>query len=568
MRKLKKQAAFVLSAVLLLSAVLAGCSGNKNSDGGTNGSPSPSGSSPAPESSAAGAEASPSPAGWVFGSEPLEFSAYAHYGWLDFPADMTTVPFWKYLKENKQVNIKAIQAKGNHAQLMTTMMSSGDLPDLVYGPRYEPTFDRLYEAGQLVAFDDYMDKYPNLKNYFDKKYLDILRAPDGKLYKFPNWYTDHATSTAGYVVNKKIYEELGSPSLVTTDDLYNYLVQVKAKYGNEIIPFEPGRAQDAQGIGLLYAGFKEGALYMSLGAALLSAVDGDKLTSIFTDPTFRESQKFVSKLYREKLISQDMFTQDNGKIQEKVLAGRVAVYAGSGVTTYGMQGHNELTKSDPNAGYFMIWPVAKPGLDPKKVYAGGYDSLGWNVSVITKSAKDPEKIFAFLDWITGPEGMTVQFFGPEGGNWQGLDENQYPNFTDNYNAAEVADFQTKNDPVMIAGNSSYIDKAKAKYENTQPPEKQNWAARWQREITWPSSNDITEFANNLEPPADGELGDIRQNSLDLFLQILSETATAKSDADVDKILDAAEAKAQKLGYQKLLDWRTERWQENRKILGK
>ncbi|MFC4600715.1 extracellular solute-binding protein [Cohnella hongkongensis] len=565
MRKLTKPALWLLSSVLLLSVIAAGCSKNESAGGG---SPSPSGSAVAsPDASPSASASEEAPPGWVFGSEPLSFTAYAHYGWLDFPADITSVPFWKYLKENKQVDITAIQAKGNHAQLMTTMMASGELPNLIYGDRYHPDFDRLYEAGQLVPFDDYMDKYPNLKNYFDKKYLDILRAPDGKLYKFPNWYTDHPTSTAGYVVNKKIYEELGSPPLVTTDDLYNYLVQVKQRYGEEIVPFEPDRTQDAQGIGVLYTAFKEGALYQSLSASLLAVPEGERLTSIFTDPAFRESQKFVSKLYREKLISQDMFTQDRGKVQEKILTGRVAVYAGSGVTTWGMQGDIELKKSDPNAGYFMIWPVAKPGLDPKKVYAGGYDALGWNVSVITKSAKDPEKIFAFLDWITGPEGMTIQFFGPEGGNWEGFDDEGYPNFTANYNAAEVADLQAKNDPVMIAGNSSYIDKAKAKYEDTQPPEQQNWAARWQREVTWPSSNDITEFRNNLEPPADGELGDIRQSSVDLFLQVLSETATAKSDADVDRILDAAEEKAQKFGYQKLLDWRTERWLENKRILG-
>ncbi|OXS60524.1 ABC transporter substrate-binding protein [Cohnella sp. CIP 111063] len=566
MKKLKKPALLILSSVLLLSVILAGCSKKENSNSGASSSPSSSASTPAESSPSASEEA---PAGWVFGSEPLAFSAYAHYGWLDFPADMEQVHFWKYLKEHKQTNITAIQAKGNHAQLMTTMMASGDLPDLIYTDRYHPDLNRLYEAGQLVAFDDYLDKYPNLKKYFDKKYLDILRAPDGKLYKFPNWYTDHPTSTAGYVVNKKIYEELGSPPLVTMDDLYNYLVAVKAKYGEDIIPFEPDRTQDAQGIGLIYAGFKEGGLYQSLGASLLAVPEGDKLTSIFTDPAFRESQKFVSKLYREKLISQDMFTQDRGKVQEKILTGRVAIYAGSGVTTWGMQGDMELKKKDPNAGYFMVWPLAKAGLDPKKIYAGGYDALGWNVSVITKSAKDPEKIFAFLDWITGPEGMSVQFFGAPGpdGNWDGLDENGYPNFTANYDPVEVADIQAKNDPVMIAGNSSYIDKAKAKYEDTQPLENQNWAARWQRDITWPSSNDITGFRNNLEPPADGELGDIRQNTLDLFLQILSETATAKSDADVDRILDAAEEKAQKLNYQKLLDWRTERWLENKKILG-
>jgi ABC-type sugar transport system, periplasmic component len=560
----RKSQWLALTAVLLGATALAGCSGNNE---GQSASESPSAS---PSASPSG-EASPSAsaeadAAWVYGSEPLEFSAYAHYGWLDFPSDMTSVPFWKFLKENKQTNIKAIQAKGNHAQLMTTMFASGDLPDLIYTDRNHPDINRLYEAGKLVALDPYLEKYPNLTKYFDKKYLDILRSPDGKLYQIPNWYTNKPTSTSGYVVNKKIYEELGSPKLETMDDLYAYLVSVKGKYGDEVVPFEPDRTQDAQGIGVLYTGFKEGNLYKSLSASLMAAVDGDKLVSIFKDPSFHESQKFVSKLYREKLISQDMFTQDRGQVLEKLLTGRVAVYAGSGPTTYASQGHYELQKTDPNNGYFMIWPLAKAGLDPKKIHAGGYDALGWNVSVITTAAEDPEKIFAFLDYITGPEGMTVQFYGPEGKNWKGFDENGYPIFTDTYDALEVADIQAKNDPVMISGNSTYIDAAKMRYENAQPPEKQNWSARWQNEITWPSSNDITEFSNRLEPTADSELGDIRQGVLDIFLQVLADSATAKSDEEVDKILDKADADAKKLGYDKLLEWRTERWLENRKLL--
>ncbi|WP_256760541.1 ABC transporter substrate-binding protein [Cohnella sp. WQ 127256] len=570
MKNFKKPLLLAVSVVLILATVLAGCSnGGKNDSSASPSSnaASTAESSPSASSPSASSE-TPAPQGWVFGSEPLEFSAFTNYDWQDFPAKMEDNPFWKYLKENKKVKITPILGKGNAAQLMTTMMASGDLPDLIYGNRFSPDVSRLYEAGKLVALDDYLDKYPNLKKFLDNKFIDMLRMPDGKLYQFPNWYTDHSTNTAGYVVNKKIYEELGSPKLETMDDLYAYLVQVKEKYGKEVIPFEPDRTVDAQGIGLLYTGFKEGALYQSLGSQIMGTVTGDKLTSIFADPAFHESQKFVSKLYREKLISQDMFTQDRGKVLEKLIAGRVAVYAGSGVTTYASQGHYELIKSDPNAGYFMIKPLVKAGLDSSKVFTGGYDALGWNVTVITTSAEDPEKIFAFLDYNTSPEGMAIQFFGPEGGNWNGFDENGYPNFTDTYNVKEVADIQTKNDFVNIAGNSIYIDPAKNKLEDSKPADQQNWQARWQKEITWPSGNDITEFRTNLNPPADGALGDTLQSVSDLLEQILSESATAKSDEEVDKILNNADTAAMKLGYQALLDWRTEKWQENRKILGK
>jgi ABC-type glycerol-3-phosphate transport system substrate-binding protein len=560
MKKMKKPLLLAVSMVLLLATVLAGCSNSGGND--------PKPASTADTNTEKGSEATEASADqpWVFGSSPLEFSAYTHYGWQDFPETMDAVPFWKYLKENKQVNIKSIQAKGNQAQVMTTMMASGDLPDLIYGDRYNADIERLIEGGKLVALDPYLDKYPNLKKWLDPKLMDLLRSKDGKLYKFPNWYTEKPTNTAGYVVNKKIYAELGSPTLETIDDLYGYLVKVKEKYGDKVVPFEPDRAQDAQGVGLLYTAFGEGNNYKAFSSDLQGVVNGDKITSIFTDPSFRESQKFVSKLYREKLISQDMFTQVRDAVLEKLMTGRVAVYAGSSVTTFASQADKALKEKDPTDGYFMIWPIHKAGLDKNKIHPGGWDRLGWNITTITTSAKEPEKIFAFLDWMTGPEGMTIQFFGPEGGNWKGFDENEQPIFTDTYNAAEVVDIQGKNDPVQIVGNTSYIDPAKMKYENSKPLEEQNWQARFQRDITWPSSNDITAL-NNMPLEPDSPLGDTKQQITDLFLQVLADSSTAKSDADVDKILDKAEADAKSFGYEDILKWRTEKWLANKAILG-
>ncbi|QNK56008.1 extracellular solute-binding protein [Paenibacillus sp. PAMC21692] len=563
MKKLKKPKVWILATVVALTAALAGCSGNSNGEGGS-AKPSPTNTAKAGEKDNAG-ESEDAP--WVFGSEPLEFTAYTHYGWQDFPEKMEDVPLWKYLKENKQVNIKSIQAKGNHAQLMSTMMASGDLPELIYGDRYNPDIERLIDNGKIVALDPYLDKYPNLKKWLDPQLMDLLRSKDGKLYKFPNWYTNKSTNTAGYVVNKKIYNELGQPPLQTMDDLYAYLGKVKEKYGDEVVPFEPDRTVDGQGIGVLYTGFAEGNNYKSLSSDVQGVIKDNKLTSLFMDPSFRESQKFVSKLYREKLISQDMFTQDRGKVLEKLMTGRVAVYAGSGPTTYASQAHNELIKTDPEAGYFMIKPIHKAGLDQSKIHPGGYDRLGWNITTITTEAKDPEKIFAFLDWLTGPEGMTIQFFGPEGGNWKGFDENEQPIFTDQYDPAQVTEIQALNDRVMIVGNTSYIDPAKMKYENAKPPEEQNWSARYQSTITWPSANDITALNNKLNPEPDSELGDIRQKILDLITQVLAESATASSDEKVDQILDKAQADAESYGYNKLLDWRTEQWLANKKTLG-
>ncbi|MFH0070865.1 extracellular solute-binding protein, partial [Peribacillus sp. NPDC056705] len=471
-----------------------------------------------------------------------------------------STPAGKWLSENKQVNIKMIAAAGAHTQKLSAMMASDQLPEMIWTDRNHPDMERLREAGKLVAFDDYLDKYPNLKTWMGDN-LNMLRSDDGKLYMFPNWYTSRPAGNAGYVVNKKIYDELGQPPLETTDDLYHYLVKVKEKYGTSIIPFEPHRAQDMQGLGVLYTAFGEGTLYTYLNSSLRGVPKDGKLISVFEDPVFREAQKYIAKLYREKLISQDAFNQTEDQVLEKVMTGRVAVFASSSPTTMAGEAQEELIKTDPDGGYFMIWPIHKPGLDKNKVYPGTYTSLGWNAAYITTAAKDPEAIFAFLDWYTGPEGMNLQFFGPEGKNWEGFDSEGKPNFTANYDPKEVAEIQSNNDPIMFVGNTSYIDPAKYKYMAELPFEEQDWRTKYQQTITWPTQYNVTEFIN-LNPAPDSEEGIIKTSVDELFLETYAKSVMATSDEDVDKILDQGNKDLMALGYDKLLQWRTERWQEN------
>lgn len=580
MLKMRRTMLYIVAAILVLSTVLAGCTGSKS---GNETTPTPT---PAPTSQSGGDSNEGSDNGdkWVLGAKPLEFTMYPHYDSGDFPPWEST-PAGKWLKENKQVNIKFISPGGESAQKLSTMIVGGELPEVIWADRNHPDLEKLREEGKLVPFDDYLDKYPNLKTWMGD--LNILRHDDGKLYMFPNWYTGRPMGNAGYVVNKKIYKELGSPKLETTDDLYDYLVKVKEKYGSSIIPFEPHRAVDSQGLGVLYSAFGEDnqALYTYLNGNVMAVPNGDKLTSLFTDPIYREATKYIAKLYREKLISQEAFNQTEDMVEEKVLNGKVAVFAGSSPTDFASKAHNILTtgviseedkeikldniQADPDAGYFMIWPIHKPGLDKNKIHPGTYTSLGWNAAYITTAAKDPEAIFAFLDWYTGPEGMNLQFFGPEGKNWDGFDADGKPNFTAQYDALEVAKIQDENSPIQFVGNTSYIDPAKMKYENSRPEEEQNWAARYQSSITWPTQYNVTEFIN-LNPPPDSDLGIIRQSMVDLYLEAWANVVTnSKDDADVDRILDKLQADAEKIGYDQLLEFRTEKWQANKaKLAGK
>ncbi|MCM3782865.1 extracellular solute-binding protein [Neobacillus mesonae] len=551
MWKSKKKATSSMLTVMLASVIgIAGCS--SGGSGGTTATPE---EAPAPQTT----NEETKPAAFELGSEALNFSFYGNYDWY-------TMPQWggdessKWIKENKNVDITAINSGGNAAQKLNTMIASSELPDVIWSDRGADV-ERLRAAGALVPFDDYLDKYPNLKEWAGEETLNMLRSSDGKLYQFPNWYTSQPNGNAGYIVNKKIYTELGEPKLETTEDLYNYLVQVKGKYPN-VIPFEPDLAVDGQGLDVLYGAFGEDRppVFVSQRAV----PEGEQLTSIFLDPVFREATQYASKLFREKLMAQDALTQTKDQIKEKVYTGRVAVAAGASPTEYGSVGDTELKKKDPNDGYFMIWPVHKEGLDKNKIWTGTYNSLGWNVSVITKSAEDPEKIFAFLDWYTGPEGQRVLMWGPEGIYWDGTDEEGSPQFTE----AFVTDVEGRSKMMDATvnlqwnGNTVFVDNSKMKFEQTLDPEEQNWETRYQSEITWKTQYNATEFIN-LAPLPESEEGIIQQQVNEIFNEARAKALYAKNDEEVLAILDQAQEEAAAVGYDKLLAFKTQKWQENK-----
>lgn len=543
MKKFKKTWLPVLAAALSVS-LIAGCGSNNANNGNATNNGAASGSASNEE--------------FVLGSEPLNIKFYGHYDWYTMPewgADEATA----WIKENKQVNIQAIHSGGASAQKLNTMIATNDLPDIIWLERGADV-EKLRAAGMLVSYDEFLDKYDNLKTWLGEEGINMLRSEDGKLYQYPNWYTSQPNGNASYVVNKKIYEELGSPKLETTDDLYNYLKLVKENYPN-VVPFDPEIAKDGQGLDVLYSAFREdNQKYPSIRAV----PDGDKLVSIFSDEAFIESSKYAAKLFRERLITQDAMTQTIDQVQERLLTGRTAVYASQSPTDRAMLAHTELTKQDPDAGYFVIWPIHKEGLDPNKIYPGTYSQLGWNVMVITKAAKDPEKIFAFLDWYSSPEGQSVLMWGPPGKYWDGVQEDGYtPIFTEKYatESAALAELQGKTVNLNWLGNTVFVDGTKANYEATLPEEQQNWGTKYQRTITWKTQSNSTEFMN-LDPMPESEEGIIRQRIEDIVIEARAKALFAKSDEEVEKILAEAEKDAFDAGYQKLLDFKTAKWQEN------
>nr|WP_229263990.1 extracellular solute-binding protein [Cohnella cholangitidis] len=499
-----------------------------------------------------------------FGAEPLDITFYAHYSNYKMP-QWGADPSSKWIQDHMKINIQAVSAEGNGAQKLQKMIAGKQLPDLIWGQR-DSDLERLREAGLLVPLDEYIEKYPNLKRWAGDKILNLLRAPDDKIYFFPNYYTDKPHGNAGYVVNKRIYKELGSPKLETTDDLYDYLKRVKSKFPG-VVPFETGLANEGHGIDQLFSAFKENNFSFTSNYAVTS---GDRMVSIYKDEGFRESAKYVAKLMREGLMTQNALTQTADQVSEKLSQGLVAVYASADPIKMAMPADAEMSKNNPDDGYFFIEPIYKKGLDKSKIYPGTYNLLGWNVTAITTSAQNPEAIFAMLDWMTGPEGSSVQMWGPPGpdGYWDGFKEDGItPRFTAKYaeDPEGLARIQSVSGDLIWVGNTAFLDQTKSDYEATLPEDKRNWSTYWQHKVTWKSQGDATPFMN-LHPMPDTEEGIIHRRIKDIWLEARADAMFGTSDQEVIDILDEAHDKSMEVGFQRYLDYITAKWHANLKTL--
>jgi len=574
----KKSASLATGSLLSLSLLLAACSGNGNNNASPSASQpasSPAETSSAPASESASASESPSaPADVQAKVKPVEFSLFVNYDWYTAPT-WEERPHGKWITDNLKVTLKPIQSNGAAAQKLNTMIVSNDLPDVIVSDRGKD-IERLQQAGKLVALDPFLEKYPEYVETVGEQTLNMLRSSDGKLYQLPNWFIngENGNGNAAYLVERKMYKALGSPALETWDDLEAYLKLVKEKYP-KIVPLDFGEVRgegvDVQMIGMLYSGAVNDATgaFVSPGSGSIFGIPtGDQLTSVYKDQAFKDTAVYSSKLFRQGLTSSDMFTQTRDQVLEKLKKGQIAVFGAydAVVEGIGREANNLLKATDPEGGYDVIWPVHKAGVDKNKVYPSGYNTLGWNVNVITTNAKDPEAIFSYYNWASSPQGQQVIFFGP-----QGLFYDKVEDGVPIPNDAYINRDPKKYDELKIgefnwSGNTAYVDGTKGKRELLLPAEAQDWTTVAQATVSFKTSKNVTEFSN-LEPAPSTEEGIIAQRLRDAHKQLIPKILFAKSDEEVLSLIDKADQEATKIGYDKLLTWKTAAWQANKQAAG-
>jgi len=322
--------------------------------------------------------------------------------------------FFKEMEKATNINfeIEAISAV-QWEEKKNLMFAANELPDVIVAGLSPSDIIKYSEAKQLIPITQLIDDYaPNFKSII-MKYPERakLYAPDGNIYGFASIEGENFDLPgARCFINEKWINELGLDMPETYDEFYNVLIAFRDNDpdGNgkdDTIPLS--------GISSSYSvdPFVAGPLGISFGNRKSNwMIKDDKVVYVPADPIHVEYLSRMKKLYSEKLLDQEYFTQNDAQMKakgQKLLIG-----------AYQYAAHFVLTSStDPEVyGQYSIINPLTSKYQPEKIWYG--DWIANPTIFITSANQNPEATVRYFDLLYTEEYAKL-LYGPELGQWEG-----------------------------------------------------------------------------------------------------------------------------------------------------
>lgn len=543
-----------LAAVMAASMILtvAGCGGGGNSSTAESSTSSKTESSAA-ESTSGGDESSATTgsSGPDDTTEPYEFDAYYSYQGSVKPWGEDAAS--KYMNEKFNIKVNYSCPEADADSKLNLMISSDDLPDVIILDR-NANWLKLINLGKLVDINTL--KYEGCS--FDEDILEStqkLLSVNGGLYGIPNWARKGATGgNMSWMVNHDVYEQLGSPELKTLEDLHQFMLDakdkgVKTSDDQSIFPWLP--RNDDNGFNTV------SAIYRSYGNPNLvdtywSQADNDIKLAVYDD-NYVAALKLANQWYKEGLFPETTYTDSTDQYTEKLSNGRAAVlyydFSQDDTTHF----RTLLQEKDGNTYDLLGWELKDSPIYPAAegvdwVYGEEGGTVGWNVNCITTKAENPQRIFDLYSWMLTKDGSVNMMYGPEGGLWEGKDEEGNP-------ILKKPEEELTSDEKNAAGcwfwsqpaHSDNVDLTKYAVNEQQPEASRSWVISIQDHVFTPEdsihpaipgqkflTDENTGLSLEIDPTDD--LGMARQSITDECKMRIPQIIMASDDATFDKLV--------------------------------
>ncbi|GGI66335.1 extracellular solute-binding protein [Enterococcus alcedinis] len=329
--------------------------------------------------------------------------------WKDMPALQT-------MAEKTNIEFDYITPPmADFATKLNLAFASGDIPDVLFGTdgnNLTPAMEMDYGSqGILVPIEGYIDEHmPNLKKVLDEdpSIRKSITTPDGHIYTLP-MVSRGATAIwprGPLWYNGEWLEALDVKELPkTTDEFYDLLVRFRDEDPNgngkkDEIPMLDVK-MDSTRPWLLGA--------FGLTNREIEEIDGKVVYAPITD-NYKEYVTFMNKLYSEKLIDQEVYSQSDEQKKAKGQNNQLGLFPDwFSFFTTGKPESEAVT--DP-----MFYPLTSE-INPDRI-APGSTRLGRATFAVTKNNPSPEAALRWVDYFYSEEGSDLINSGPEGALWE------------------------------------------------------------------------------------------------------------------------------------------------------
>ena len=327
------------------------------------------------------------------------------------------------------VKVKETWLTGQTAEEAVGMMiTGGELPDFICGGSGQ---SQLYDADVLVALDDYLDDYPNIKNFFTQQQWDQLRQDDGHIYwipQFSNIKGEEKVCThndEAFWIQARVLKWADYPEIRTMDQYFDLIERYNEanptmEDGTENIPYTI-LCDDWRYFCLENAPqFLDG--YPNDGSCI---VDPETLTVIdynTTDTAVKYFQK-LNEEYQKAIVDPESFTQTYDEYIAKLSTGRVlgmidqwwdfAYTAGDAIKQAGLDAQG--------CDYIPLPITIDESVKNQWHCSGGVLNVSDGLA-ITTSCEDVEAALQFVDDLLSQDIHNLRFWGVEGVDYN-VDDN-------------------------------------------------------------------------------------------------------------------------------------------------
>lgn len=290
--------------------------------------------------------------------------------------------------------------------------ASGEVPDVFFAGNFSEQQEVKYGSqGVLIPLEDLIDKHaPFIKSMFEQM-PDVKKSvttPDGHIYALPRINRAPISTSFAIWFNRPWLDKMGVTELPeNTDDLYELLKRMRDEDPNG------NNTADEIPFGIHHKGGEFNRVFLPAFGILSNKFyeENDKILYGYMQPNYKEFASYINKLWEEKLIDQDAFSQGTPELVAKSKAGQV------GMATHAIPQLLYDVEDPEEAATYPLLSALSSSITTDKL-ASVETGVRRGTFAITSNCEYPEAVIRWVDWLFSEEGSLFVHYGEENDLWE------------------------------------------------------------------------------------------------------------------------------------------------------